>query len=64
MNNRSVLLSEVIEELTAELSKNGECEINSIGTSSGSDSSFIFRNNENEREIRVKAFRNKKKGGC
>jgi hypothetical protein len=62
MNNRSVLLSEVIEELTAELSKNGECEINSIGTSSGSDSSFIFRNNE--REIRVKAFRNKKKGGC
>lgn len=64
MNIRCVLLSEIIKELQDSFDKNGECEVKSIGTSSGSNSSYIFHTAHENRSITIRAFRNKKKGGC
>ncbi|GCD12640.1 hypothetical protein [Clostridium tagluense] len=54
--NRNIKISEMIEALKIHLESNGDSEIQSIGTSSGSNSSFIFHTKEaeNYKDIYVK----------
>lgn len=62
-NKRGVLLSELIKELQAGLENHGDFEIRSIGTSSGSKSSFTFASIDDgigESTIQVECYRDKK----
>lgn len=58
---RDVYLSEIIEELQKALTEQGDKEIDSIGTTSGENSSFIFREKGTPigGGIKIKAFREK-----
>lgn len=58
MKDRKVKLSEMTIELQKSFEKNGDCEITSIGTSSGSNSSFIFHTDV--KDIYVKCMRSEK----
>lgn len=60
--NKNIKLSEMIKVLQADLDANGEREVTSIGTSSGSNSSFIFHTKDSDNEgkdIYVKCYAKK-----
>lgn len=58
--DRNVLLSEMIKEMQVQLETEGDCELRSVGTSSGTNSAFIFhtkRNGMESKDITIKCTR-------